>query len=333
MTTVAGELGRQWVQYRGYDVTPVWHFTMIRKLFGQFAVRLDWPEQECWRQGQFRIADLISKFIGQHDGRRLPSASCTPFYLTADYLRVPGPSRRKRQKTSTRLFFQVGQMGVTRTGKLVIVARVHKHVDMSRVSASLDQYPFFAFGSKGARSCWHASRTHHRCRILFGPESCCERLGSILHIHWDASQGLSPGPLMDRVHLTQAHVVCVGGGRDELLVQEVTHILVDRLGKKTRPEKKSNGRSCMTQQVLDSHTRLAASGREFRRNLFGFCDEERGLLEPAGFSSQDGVCVCVFFCLPVAGSIAYAAQTCHGCSCRDVHAQSQLALFRFCVLS
>ncbi len=160
-----------------------------------------------------------------------------------------------------------GKIGVlTNSNKLVLVLEKHVKVDMGAISASLDASRFFAYGPTAtARSVWHAVRVHHRCRLLFPPESACERLGSELHRQWDDRQHLAPGPLIDRVFLAQAHVTCVGGERDELLVQAVAQLMRLHIGRRAQKRKRSSGATeDSVQHIKRLRDALRASGREFR---------------------------------------------------------------------
>ncbi len=73
---------------------------------------------------------------------------------------------------------------------------------------------------------------------------------------WDPWQGLGPGPLSDRAFLAQAHVQCLGGSRDELIVEEVTRLL-----RSVRQRARAPGQAL--QQLVDAEAALAASGRHY----------------------------------------------------------------------
>lgn len=126
-------------------------------------------------------------------------------------------------------------------GRLVEVVRRLCTVDAGRVAAAIDCEPWFSIGKeawpasslpdfaehvrrRGAMA-WHAARLHHRCRLLFAPDACCESIGSLIRRHWDPERGLSPSEVADGVFLAQAQVSCVGGARDESLVDAVVQTL------------------------------------------------------------------------------------------------------------
>jgi hypothetical protein len=118
-----------------------------------------------------------------------------------------------------------GRGGVART--LAVIVDVARRVDVSAVAASIDTIRWFALGSGGSRSCaWHAARVHHRCRNLFPPDAPCESVGSILRLLWDQRQGsASTSFWRDRALLSAAGVRCMGGDRDEMIVEEVVTVL------------------------------------------------------------------------------------------------------------
>ena len=156
----------------------------------------------------------------------LPKAAFDTFFVSASNMGMLVVRNRKRDKRREPRVFnpREGSVAVIHSKhchkrKIVQIVSIQNSVDISGVSASLDRCPFFS------KSTWHALRLHHRCRLLFPPESACERLGSYLHQLWDSSQNLSPGPLMDRVLLKQAHVLCCGNARDESIIAEVASAL------------------------------------------------------------------------------------------------------------
>jgi hypothetical protein len=74
---------------------------------------------------------------------------------------------------------------------------------------------------------WHAVKLHNWCRPLGAAEACCEQVGSIISHAWDKRESHElPAELMDAVCLRHAKVTCVGGTRDEALVEEVTDALL-----------------------------------------------------------------------------------------------------------
>ena len=76
-------------------------------------------------------------------------------------------------------------------------------VSVSKVAAALDMFPWFSLGE--GFCAWHAARVHHRCRLLFPPDSACERMGSFMRLAWDQRQGrASPVYVSDRLFVMQA---------------------------------------------------------------------------------------------------------------------------------
>ena len=60
-------------------------------------------------------------------------------------------------------------------GRHVRVINLRTEVAVEQVSASLDLDAAFCIPEISELHCWHALRLHHRSRLLFGDESCCER--------------------------------------------------------------------------------------------------------------------------------------------------------------
>ena len=121
-------------------------------------------------------------------------------------------------------------------GKLVHINEVTCSVDMSAVSASIDRNRFFSTGEhatnrrlrpKERESAWLACKVHNHCRPLGSPEAVCERVGTMMENLWNKRRSLAPGPLMDVVRLREAGVECLGNPRDELIVSEIAHVLLD----------------------------------------------------------------------------------------------------------
>ena len=149
--------------------------------------------------------------------------------------------RQKRQRrkspgclADSKSTFQVGDLARL-TGRrggdadklLAVIVDVARRVDVAAVAASIDTIRWFALGSSGPRSCaWHAARVHHRCRNLFPPDAPCESVGIILRLLWDQRQGTAHTSFWrDRALLSAAGVRCVGGDRDEMIVEEVVAVL------------------------------------------------------------------------------------------------------------
>jgi hypothetical protein len=111
----------------------------------------------------------------------------------------------------------------TMVGKLVYVRNVCKTLDWSAVSASIDMDLFFSNG-KGSRhpgNAWHAARIHNFCRPMGSPEAVCERIGTLMHMQWEATRHADAGAIMDEVLLRDAKVTCIGHPRDERICREV----------------------------------------------------------------------------------------------------------------
>jgi hypothetical protein len=153
-------------------------------------------------------------------------------------LRLPGHARASRGFQKQRGEFRggVGSLAALAVaphrGKVVRVMAVERQIDVSAVSASIDTDPTITAPKLGQLiHCWHAARVHHRCRCFGSAESCCERWGSLLHQLFDTDNSLGAGRLVNRLHLREAKVQCIGGARDENLVAAISRIMIDVLRK------------------------------------------------------------------------------------------------------
>ena len=102
--------------------------------------------------------------------------------------------------------WRVGQV-VSKSKHLVRIEKVHTVVDVALVAAAIDSCSWFCLGGAGSRSwlAWHAARLHHRCRLLFSPDTACERMGSYLRLMWDPRQGsATPSAFADRLRLVKS---------------------------------------------------------------------------------------------------------------------------------
>ena len=165
--------------------------------------------------------------------------------------------------------------------KLVVIRDVKTSVNVGAISEAIDRHAYFCTGALPGeapvteQSAWHACRVHHRGRVLRAPEAACEHLGSLAHQVWDPSQGLSPAPLIQRVHLMSCQVRCVGGERDEMIISEVARILRNA-GK--NPLRRRPG----LQQITDIREALVQSGRHATGVIGSDSEEdEAGILRPS----------------------------------------------------
>ena len=117
---------------------------------------------------------------------------------------------------------------------------------------------------------WHVVKLHNWCRPLGAAEASCEQTGSIVSHAWDKRKSHeAPGELMDAVFLRMANVTCVGGTRDEVLVEEVTDALLAMDRRPTvstkrhrirRQEAGIQSSRTIGNLLADDAARLAASG-------------------------------------------------------------------------
>lgn len=109
-------------------------------------------------------------------------------------------------------------------GKVVRVVGADFVLVQSAIAASLLSDRFFSFPQDGTH-CWHAVRVFLRSWMMRGPESSCERWGSLMHMLWDGIAGWSPHRVVSRLLIREAGLVC-----DEAVVHEIALALRDRHG-------------------------------------------------------------------------------------------------------
>ena len=149
--------------------------------------------------------------------------------------------------------------------RLVRVIAEEIEVDISAVSAAVDIHAWFSVGHRRGRPplCWHVARLHHRCRLLAPPDATCESIGSQIRWLWDQRMGsISPTVFADKVHLTSAGVSCLGGDRDETIVETILTMLETASHKKLTPFEGVRRRSTTKRShVAERLMRLKDSGR------------------------------------------------------------------------
>ncbi len=264
-------LAEHWVEVKGYSVRPIWSSGEIMGLSQQwFKQHQGSVAAPGCRAFVARIAQAILRYVGDHPGvqRQPPEAKELVTVLGSD-LRVPGSRRRRMSRKQCQRQWHLGDVAVLAKtpdcrhhNVCVEVVAVEQEVAVAAVASAIDTCTWFALGGqRSSPSAWHAARVHHRCRLLFPPESACERLGSRMTLLWSPWQGLSAGPLADRVFLAQAQVCCLGGERDEFVVAEVASLLQALHKHHLTPLRESSARPRVLQQVLDAELALRASGR------------------------------------------------------------------------
>lgn len=207
------QASRDWTVTRSFIVRPVWVQCRIALRLAQYL-------------RSHRAAGLVSLFLGDVLDHAVREAQQSTLHADRSQLRRCSPHvprHRKRHKCSDPdtdpSDAAVGDLRILQRCRgeaitVLVIAVASEQLDHTAISTSLDRFSWFAAGdADGAnrgRLCWHALRVHHRCRLLFPPEAACERLGSIMASLWHSSQGLAPGPLVDRVFLSQAPLLCYG---------------------------------------------------------------------------------------------------------------------------
>lgn len=114
---------------------------------------------------------------------------------------------------------------------------------------------------------WHAAMIHHRCKMLTICDSACERYFSLLHSIFDEDRSLAPHRMANRLLLREASVSCLGGARDEALIDQLAEILMSQFGKKPL-KRHSDGKSVSWKmQELAAQSNVKAQNKQL--SLFG----------------------------------------------------------------
>ena len=209
-----------------------------------------------------RAASLICLCLRSFDGAELPELAYQRLRKRADEIQTL--RKRKRRKGPEIQMPPTLVRFVGSRPKLVRLLKRHARVDSASVSAALDLVPWFAMGDSGgdAEVAWHASRTHHRHRLLCPSDSPCERMGSTLRFQWDQRGGqVSARQAIDKLMLAQSGMKFAGDVRDAILANEVAHMM--RNTAKYRSGACSRGAQ---EQQVDEETKvmaLAASSGSF----------------------------------------------------------------------
>ena len=112
---------------------------------------------------------------------------------------------------------------------LLRVVGVHRVFDTATIAAAIDTHDWFALGKDPKKRphlvVWWVCLAHHRCRVLFPPESPCERVGSVMRHVYDEQHNTSAAMLANLTLLSHAGVHCTGGSRDNALAKMVAWTL------------------------------------------------------------------------------------------------------------
>ena len=162
---------------------------------------------ECWTVGRTFVVDVHS-------------------ICMLGYGRLFAASRGTKVARSFR--GQVGSFAALSTlplhGLRVRVCRPHSKPSPGKVAAHVDLDPT-VHRLEGGEHCWHAARVLHRVRLLRGPESACERRGSLLHQLWNAVQGLEPQRLAARLFIREGGLTGSGAPEEEPVIEEIEQAL------------------------------------------------------------------------------------------------------------
>ena len=277
-------VAKDWVRVTHFQARPLWVNRTVERLCSRRLSGL--RKSSC-----LQIASSISSYAGI-----LPPEA----YVAQDFLPeqlTPCTQRRRRRRgkrkrspsVSGRQVLRPGDIGVRHVrgkGMLMCIEGYKCSVNVPQVAAALDTLPWLSVGEEICT--WHAARVHHRCRLLFPPDSPCERMGSYMRLAWDQRQGrASPVYVSDRLFLMQAGISCLGGDRDELIVRETCRLLQTtskyRIGGDA-PSSRSTTQA-LAPFVRSKDMALARSGR-FSGTMSA--EEAAMVLQPGGFETLQG---------------------------------------------
>ena len=208
------------------------------------------------------------------------------FYVKAESLRKLGfasaPRGARKQASHYRGGYWVAIKTNTKLkaiasfyGKMVRVVGVHTRVHLANVSASLDLEPHLNAPLQSDRTMrnpgghvWHPAMIHHRCKMLTICDSACERYYfSLLHSIFDEDRSLAPHRMANRLLLREASVSCLGGARDEALIDQLAEILMNQFGKKPLKRDSDGKSSSWKMQELTAQSNTKAQNKQL--SLFG----------------------------------------------------------------
>ena len=207
------------------------------------------------------------------------------FYVKAESLRKLGFASAARGARKQASHYRGGHWAAIKTntklkaiasfyGKMVRVVGVHTRVHLANVSASLDLEPHLNAPLQSDRTMrnpgghvWHAAMIHHRCKMLTICDSACERYFSLLHSIFDEDRSLAPHRMANRLLLREASVSCLGGARDEALIDQLAEILMNQFGKKPLKRDSDGKSSSCKMQELTAQSNTKAQNKQL--SLFG----------------------------------------------------------------
>lgn len=253
----------QWVSRATVLVEPVWSSSCLECSLGLLPLlRRNSPVKAC-------IFHVIASFAGHRAGASVFAAK--PFAVRVADLAAVGYGRTmKRARTLRSQQVFTGRIGSFASlakfrplGRLVRVQNYQDSVDEQALASAFISDRSLVFPDSGGRHCWHAVRIYLRCRLVRGPESSCERWGSLLHDLWDSISGWQPHRMVSRLLLREAGLS--GGSDSEALVQEIAQALMSvqkknpfPAGRKFRAhevgsEEDLAARRALRENVIDKH--------------------------------------------------------------------------------
>ena len=249
------QAARRWSKVVACKVSPVWSRGVLRHVLGTcLACASVSPSRTARTAVLYEVCTLVCLFEGE-----VPEEAFKTYRVSVNSL---SPARGLHRHLAIKVSRDLDH---DRARKLVRVIAEEIEVDISAVSAAVDMHAWFSVGHRRGRPplCWHVARLHHRCRLLAPPDAACESIGSQMRWLWDQRMSsISPTVFADKVHLTSAGVSCLGGDRDETIVETILRMLETASQKKLTPfegvrRKSTTKRLHVAQRLM----RLKDSGR------------------------------------------------------------------------
>ena len=235
------QAARRWSKVVACKVSPVWSRGVLRHVLGICLARASMGPVRTRTAVLYEVCTLVCLFEGL-----VPKEAFKTYRVSVNSL-LFATKLTKQRHLAIKVWRDSDLDDRSENGRkrrLVRVIADETEVDISAVSAAIDMHSWFSVGRRGdvreqggrQYLCWHVARLHHRSRLMAPPDAACESIGSQIRWLWDQRGGsISPTLFADKVHLAAAGVSCLGGDRDETIVECVLRMLEKGSLKKLTP--------------------------------------------------------------------------------------------------
>ena len=180
---------------------------------------------------------IISSFINDHCAYGPLRPAPEPFTVPALELYIPYGHAERVGRAAAPHRLREGAVACCKNSSLMVrVVTLSYRVDMRGLAASFDLDPAWhrpSVENGEILHCYHMVYFGHILRFLQPPETCCETWGSQLHNLYGDNKLLAPKRHIARLFLKAGGVKCIGGDRDEALVEAIAEHMVDDLKRDT----------------------------------------------------------------------------------------------------